>query len=394
MFHGNNDELRVGLIGCGGRGSGAAVNALQADPQAKLVAMGDVFPEPLAGSLNGLKRSQVADRVVVDEEHRFVGFDAYKKVIESCDVVLLAATPHFRPKHLRAAIEAGKHVFCEKPVAVDAPGVRSVMESAEMAKAKGLNLVSGLCYRYDEPKQELMKRLHDGAIGDFISAECTYDTGGLWHRGNNEEWSELEYQLRNWLYFTWLSGDHIAEQSIHSLDKILWAMQDEAPVKVKASGGRIARTEEKYGNVFDHFNTVFEWANGVKLYHSCRQIQGADRNVSDFVYGTKGTAAIQSHVLDGPGPLDWRWRGRTKSMYDREHDALFAAIRAGEPINNGDYMCKATMMAIMGRMSAYTGKVVTWDMAWNSQLDLSPASYEWGPAPKCEVAVPGQTEFV
>ena len=228
--------------------------------------------------------------------------------------------------------------------------------------------------------------------GTPIALECTYNTGGLWHRGREESWSEMEYQIRNWLYFTWLSGDHIAEQSIHSLDKILWAMQDEPPVKCTASGGRISRTEEKYGNVYDHFNTVFEWANGVKLFHSCRQLQGADANVSDFVYGDKGIAAIQSHAITGQN--EWRWRGRSASMYQREHDALFASIREGEPINNGDYMCKATMMAILGRMAAYTGKTLTWEQALNSQEDLTPPAYAWGDAPKVEIARPGITQFV
>ncbi|MBK8979348.1 MAG: Gfo/Idh/MocA family oxidoreductase [Planctomycetes bacterium] len=392
VHHGVNDELRIGLIGCGGRGSGAANDALAADPSTRLVAMGDVFPDRLAEAHRALSRSEFASRITVDEDHRFTGFDAYKKVIESCDVVLLAATPHFRPLHLRAAIEAGKHVFCEKPIATDPTGVRSVMETCEMARAKKLNLVSGLCYRYDEPKQELMARLHDGAVGEPVALECTYNTGALWFRGDDPDWSPMERQLRNWLYYTWLSGDHIAEQSIHSLDKILWAMKDEPPAKVTASGGRIRRIEPQFGDVYDHFNTVFEWANGVKLFHSCRQIEGADRDVSDFVYGTKGVAAIQSHYITGPN--EWRWRGRADSMYRREHQSLFAAIRAGRVIDNGDYMCKATLMAIMGRMSAYTGKTLTWEQALNSQLDLRPAAYAWGDAPPVEIARPGLTPFV
>ncbi len=388
---GGDELLKVGLIGCGGRGSGAVVNALSADPQTKLIAMADLFSDRLDSSLQELQGSDVKDRVQVDEDHRFVGFNAYQQVIDSCDVILLAATPHFRPLHLKAAIDAGKHVFCEKPVAVDAPGVRSVMETCKDAARKRLSLVSGLCYRYDEPKQELMKRLHDGAVGDIVALECTYNTGGLWHRGRQQDWTELEFQIRNWLYFTWLSGDHIAEQSIHSLDKILWAMNDEPPKRVVASGGRIVRTDPKYGNVYDHFNTRFEWSEDLKLFHSCRQWEGADREVSDFVYGTKGIAAIQGHFIKGE--QEWRFRGRSKSMYQREHDALFASIRSGEPINNGDYMCKSTLMAIMGRMSAYTGKVIEWDQALNSTEDFTLQEYKWGPAPAIEVARPGITQF-
>ena len=390
--NGGREEIRVGLVGCGGRGTGAAVNALKADPKAKLVAMGDAFADRLQRSRKNLQKSKNSAQVAVDDDHCFSGFDAYQKVIESCDVVLLCSTPHFRPKHLAAAIAAGKHVFCEKPVAVDAPGIRSVMETSRKAKEKGLNLVSGLCYRYHDAKQETIKRIHEGAVGDIVALQCTYNTGGLWHRGHKPEWSDMEHQIRNWLYFTWLSGDHIAEQSIHSIDKILWAMGDVAPKKVTASGGRSTRTEEKYGNVYDHFNTVFEWEGGLRLFHSCRQWAGTDGDVSDYVYGTKGTALIQHHQIRGDNA--WRFKGRPNNMYDAEHRALFSAIREGRAINNGDYMCKSTLMAIMGRMAAYTGKTLTWEQALNSKQSLSPQSYTWGDLDKPVVAQPGKTPFV
>ena len=389
---GGDEVIKVGLIGCGGRGTGAARQALKADASARLVAMGDAFIDRLEPSLNSIKNSDVGPQVMVDEEHKFTGFEAYKGVIDSVDVVLLCATPHFRPRHLRAAIEAGKHVFCEKPVAVDAPGVRHVMETCRMAKEKNLNVVSGLCYRYQDAKREVIQKVHEGAVGDIISLQCTYNTGFLWHRGRQPEWSEMEYQLRNWLYWTWLSGDHIAEQSIHSLDKILWAMKDVPPAKVTASGGRIVRTDPKFGNIFDHFNTVFEWESGPKLFHSCRQWGGADADVSDYVFGTKGTAALQSHYVTGEN--EWRFRGRPSDMYQQEHDEFFAAMRNGTPINNGDYMCKSTLMAIMGRMSAYTGKTITWEQALNSQLDLTPAEYAWGDIETRPVAQPGVTPFI
>ena len=386
---GGSAELRVGLIGCGGRGTGAAVNALRADPQARLVAMADLFADRLEGSLKSLRaeNSGVAAQVTVDAEHSFVGFDAYQGVIDSSDVVLLCGAPHFRPRHLRTAIEAGCHVFCEKPVAVDAPGLRHVMESCRMAKERKLNLVSGLCYRYQDAKRDVIQRVHDGAIGDIVALQCTYNTGFLWHRGRDPQWSEMEFQLRNWVYFNWLSGDHIAEQSIHSLDKILWAMKDEPPAQVTASGGRSVRVDPKFGNVFDHFNTVFEWPSGIRLFHSCRQWQNAAADVSDFVFGTKGSAAIQSHYVTGEN--EWRFLGRPSDMYQQEHDELFAAIRDGEPRNDGDYMCKSTLMSIMGRMAAYTGKTITWDQALASEEDLTPASYAFGPVATAPVPVPG-----
>ncbi|MFO1054422.1 MAG: Gfo/Idh/MocA family oxidoreductase [Planctomycetota bacterium] len=389
---GGSDVIRVGLIGCGGRGTGAALNALKADPQARLVAMGDLFADRLNDSLTSLQNSEVKAQVTVDADHRFTDFSAFDGVIKSSDVVLLCTSPHYRPQHLRAAIEAGKHVFCEKPVATDAPGLRSVMETCKLAQQKQLSLVSGLCYRYQKAKRDVIQRVHEGAVGDIVALQCTYNTGFLWHRGHKPEWSDMEYQNRNWLYFTWLSGDHIAEQSIHSLDKILWAMKDEAPERVTASGGRSTRVQPEFGNVYDHFNTVFEWKNGVKLFHSCRQWGGADGDVSDFVFGTKGTAAIQTHAITGENA--WRHRGDPGDMYQFEHDELFRSIREGKPINNGDYMCKATLMSIMGRMSAYTGKTITWEQALNSKQDLSPAGYAWGPAPEPIIAIPGKTEFL
>lgn len=388
---GSSEKLRVGLVGCGGRGAGAVANALRASAENELVAMGDLFEDHLAKALRRLERSDVKERIRVDEEHRFVGFDAYEHVIDACDVVLLCATPHFRPRHLAHAIEKGRHVFCEKPVAVDAPGVRSVVASVAKAKAKRLAIVSGLCYRYHRPKREVMERVHQGAIGDILTLQATYHTGGLWHRGRDAEWTEMEYQLRNWLYYAWLSGDIITEQHIHSLDKVAWAMRDEYPAAVTASGGRSQRTEEKYGNVFDHFTTVYDFESGAKAFCSCRQWNGCTNDVSDYAYGTKGTAALQTHRIKGENA--WRFEGRGGNMYDDEHQALFASIREGRPINNGEYMWKSTLMAIMGRMSAYTGKRITWEQALASQRRLGPAKYEWGSVETDQVAIPGVTKF-
>ena len=291
-----SDVLRVGLIGCGGRGTGAAAQALRADKHVELVALGDVFEDHLRGSLDTLKKDdEVGRRVTVKDDHCFVGFDAYKQVLASgVDVVLLTTPPHFRPIHLKAAVEAGKHVFAEKPVAVDAPGVRAVLAASAEAKKKNLAMVAGLCWRYHQGMREAFQRVHDGAVGDIVALQCSYDTGSLWHKPRQEAWSDMEWQLRNWLYFTWLSGDHILEQHVHSLDKMAWAMKDEYPVKAIGTGGRQVRVDPAFGHIFDHFAVVYEYASGVKVFGSCRQQAGCANDVSDHIYGTKGSCHIQA----------------------------------------------------------------------------------------------------
>ena len=398
--------LRVGLIGCGGRGTGAAAQALRADDGAVVVAMGDAFEDHLENSHRTVSASEdIKDRVQVPPENRFVGFDAYKQVIDSVDVVLLATSPFFRPMHVAYAVEHGKHLFVEKPVAVDATGLRSIIASTRKAEEKGLSMVSGLCYRYQFAKQDTVRRIQEGAVGDIRTMQCTYNTGELWYRAPKPDWTDMDTQMRNWLYFDWLSGDHIAEQHIHSLDKLAWAMGDVYPVKATASGGRSKRTDPKFGNIYDHFNTVYEWEDGVVGFSSCRQMSGCASNVSDYVYGTKGVANIQGHSIKTDDGQSWRYRNDASKnwsqrrrgsddMYQNEHDAFFWSIRNGEPINNGDYMANSTMMAVMGRLAAYTGQSITWEQAWNSTLDLTPESLAFGPAPECTVAVPGVTPFV
>jgi predicted dehydrogenase len=368
--------------------------------------MGDAFADHLENSYNTLvARPDIQERVQVPPENRFVGFDAYKQVIEAADVVLLATSPFFRPMHVAYAVERGRHLFVEKPVAVDATGLRSILESTRQAKEKGLSLVSGLCYRYQFAKQETVRRIQEGAVGDIRILQCTYNTGELWYREPQPGWTDMDTQMRNWLYFDWLSGDHIAEQHIHSLDKLAWAMGNVYPIKATSSGGRSKRTDPKFGNVYDHFNTVYEWEDGVVGFSSCRQMSGCATNVSDYVYGTKGVANIQNHSIKTDDGQSWRYRSDASEnwsqrrlgvddMYQNEHDALFWSIRSGEPINNGEYMANSTMMAIMGRLAAYTGKTITWEQAWNSTLDLTPAALAFGPAPECTVAVPGVTPFV
>lgn len=405
-----SDEIRIGLIGCGGRGTGAAMDALKADPGVVLTAMGDTFADRLQGSLRGIRNQaenmaadpeaeyDLRDRIRVSDDQQFVGFDAYQRVIDSdVHVVLLATPPHFRPVHLRAAIEANKHVFCEKPIATDAPGVRHVLETSEMAEQRRLSLVSGLCWRYNLPEMATFQRLHEGAIGDIRMMYTTYLTGPLWHMDRQESWSDMEYTLRNWLYRTWLSGDHINEQAIHSIDKMLWAMNGQVPKSCTALGGREVRTEERYGNIFDHFSVVYEYEDGCKGFHVARQQQGCSNDNTDHFGGTKGLCDVHgwSGVHRIRGEQNWDYDGPTKSMYLHEHEQLFAAIRADAPINNGEYMSHSTMMAIMGRMSAYTGKTLTWEQALNSQQDFTLERYDWDVAPpETEIAVPGRTPFV
>lgn len=390
-----SDRLKVGLIGCGGRGSGAALDALQADPHVVLTAMGDTFSDRLESSHLQLSKTLPA-KVAVPPDQRFVGFDAYKKVIDSgVDVVVLASPPHFRPAHLEYAIDKGKHVFAEKPVAVDAPGVRKVLETCKKAKEKNLAVVSGLCWRYHPGMRETVQRVQDGAIGKVVALQCNYNTGALWHRDRKPGMSDMEWQVRNWLYFTWLSGDHNVEQHIHSIDKMAWILGDEYPIRAVGLGGRQARTQSEFGHIFDHHAVCYEFKNGVRCFSFCRQQQGTANDVEDYVYGSEGTARLIAHRIDGAKPFRWRAKpGQKANMYQQEHDELFASIRSGKPINNGDYMAKSTLMAIMGRMATYTGQSITWDMAMNSTEDLTPASYEWTNLSVAPVAIPGVTKFV
>ncbi len=387
-----SDVLKVALIGCGGRGTGAAVNAMRAHPENRLTVLADAFEDQL-GRAKATLKAQVGEQFAVEDANCFTGFDAYKQVMATdVDVVCLCSPPGFRPMQLKAAIDAGKHVFCEKPVAVDAPGIRSVLETSEEAKKKNLNLVSGLCWRYDLGVRATMEEVKNGAIGDIVTMQANYLTGTLWHRGRKPEWSDMEYQMRNWLYFTWLSGDHNNEQHIHTLDKMLWLMNDEPPIACTGMGGRQVRVGEEWGNVYDHFAVCYEWANGVRGYSMCRQMGNCFNNTECYVMGKKGQAKMLAHDIEGE--MKWSYKGDKPSMYDYEHLELFKAIREGRTINNGTYMSYSTMMAIMGRMSAYTGQRVTWEQAMKSTEDLSPKAYEWGAAPPVVVSQPGVAKLV
>ncbi len=389
---GNDETLKIGLVGAGGRGTGAVTDALSADPNTQLVAIGDAFSDKAASCLRNLSsREELRPRLAVGPDNLFSGFDAYQKVVDACDVVLLATPPHFRPEHLEYAVNAGKHCFVEKPVAVDAMGVRRVQASCKAAEEKGLTVVSGLCWRYHPAVVETVNRIKDGAIGDIISIESHYDAGTLWHRGDEPDWSRMEYQIRNWLYYTWLSGDHIAEQAVHSLDKTAWLQDDASPIRATGMGGRQQRTSPMYGHIYDHHTVFYEYLSGIRVYFTCRQQSGCTNFVDEIVLGTKGTAQVLSNVIkpqDGP---EWKYEGEKPSMYEQEHVALFNSIRNGTPINNGHYMTNSTMLAIMGRMCTYSGKSLTWEECMASEQRLGPDTYAWGDMPEPAVAIPGET---
>ncbi len=401
LFAGTNtDTLRIGLVGCGGRGAGAADDALTADPNVVITAMGDLFEDRLQTTLQNLRKAH-GDRVKVTPETSFGGLDAYKKVIASgVDVVLLATPPGFRPAQIKAAIDAGKHVFAEKPVATDAAGVRSVLASAEEARKKNLSLMSGFCYRHNTGVRALMQKVHDGEIGEVRAMHNSCNTGGVWSPfARKPEWTDLQFQIKNWYYYTWLSGDHIVEQAVHNIDKMNWAMKDETPVKCVAHGGRQVRTSPEFGNIFDHFAVVYDYANGAKGFHYCRQQNGAASDVSDHFMGTEGVADIV-RAFSGPfvvrSKTNWRFReDKPSNMYRNEHVALFEGIRAGKPVNEGVSAAHSTLTAIMGRMAAYTGQEVTWEDAMTSKETLVPAEMDLNTiVPVPPVAMPGMTKLI
>ncbi len=393
-FAAGGDVIKVGLVGCGGRGTGAAEQSINASSNVKLHAMGDLFQDHLDGARE--KLAKFGDKVDVADDRCFVGFDAYKKVIDSgVDLVILATPPGFRPGHIQAVIAAGKHLFCEKPVAVDGPGIRTVLAAAEEAKAKNLAVVAGTQRRHEAGYLDIMKRVHDGEIGDLITARCYWNQGGLWKVDRKPEMSDMEYQIRNWLYYTWLSGDHITEQHVHNLDVINWALGAH-PVKALALGGRQVRTAPIWGNVFDHFAIDYEFPGGQHTLSMCRQIDGCDQDVSETVVGSKGESYTNAggHVYEIRGANKYRARGKQRNPYEQEHIDMIESIRSGQPLNELRTVAESTLTAIMGRMSAYTGKAVTWDEALNSQLNLTPEKLEFGPFPTPAVAVPGETPLV
>jgi predicted dehydrogenase len=392
---GTDDTIRVGLVGCGGRGTGAAVQVLTADKNVKLVALGDMFPEPLALSLATMQKNEkVGTQVDVPKERQFLGFDAYQKVIDAgVDAVLLASPPQFRPQHIEAAVKADKHVFAEKPVAVDAPGVRSVLKSVAEAKRKKLSVVSGFCFRYNPINMETVKRIHDGQIGDIITLHATrHGNNASRYGAPKPEWSDMERQLRNWYYYTWLSGDFYVEQFVHSLDMVSWVLKDVPPMRAYGVGGREMRDDKKYGNIFDHMAVVYEYADGKRFFAQSRQMQGCYNENESYIIGSQGEAQLIRGLITGKDK--WHFKGEKKNMWQEEQIAFVKSIRSGQPINNGEYMAQSSLMGIMGRMACYTGGMIKWDEAMNSEENLSPKTYALdAPPPPPTVAKPGITRF-
>jgi predicted dehydrogenase len=408
-----DDPIRIGLIGCGGRGSGAVLDALGAETNViypksgyhtedikegatlkhkniTVVALADAFPDRIESCRRNLGKLGQN----VPSEHCFTGFDAYQKVLAIPEVnyVILATPPHFRPVQLKAAIEAGKHCFIEKPCAVDAPGVRMVMEAGKLAQQKNLGIVSGTQRRHLRGYNETIKRIQDGELGELMYGTCYWNGGVIWTIDRKPEMSDMEWQLRNWGYFTWLGGDHIVEQHLHNLDIMRWVI-GQTPVKAMALGGRQARPNHpNYGHIYDHFAVEFEYANGMKMFSQSRQMDKVDSKVSEFIAGTKGTSDCKSYIrLTGGG--NWRFREQDVNPYQQEHQDLIASIRAGKPLNEAQQTAEATLMGIMGRESAYSGQFVEWDQMLKSNQRLGPEKYEFGALPFPEVAIPGKYQI-
>jgi predicted dehydrogenase len=410
IFAAGSDKIRIGLIGCGGRGTHDATKCLYSSQNVELVAMGDLFKERIDTCLRTLRRQpsensrqalNVRDKVNITDDMCFVGWDAYKKVLalNQVDLVILTEIPHFRAQHLRAAIEAGKHVFMEKPVAVDPVGVRSVIESSEMADTKGLTILAGTQMRRISHLVEGIKSIHDGSIGELVGGQCVRLGDGMltWFEQTKERkpnWSDMEWQIRRWLFLTWLSGDFIVEMHVHNLDVMNWAL-DAHPVQCMGIGGRQVRTGPEYGNCFDHFAVEYEYPNGVRIEYMGTQIDGVtNRNDQRFV-GTKGRAYTDFGrvVVEGPNKAEFAWDNIDPCI--KQHAEQIAAIREGKHLNEGRRIAESTLTAIMGRMSAYTGRALKWDWAMNaSKLDLRPPKYEFGDLPMRPVAVPGKTKLI
>jgi myo-inositol 2-dehydrogenase/D-chiro-inositol 1-dehydrogenase len=394
------NAIKVGLVGCGGRGTGAASQALAADDYAELSAVADIDQSQIDHCLETLgKISKTAARVKVESARQYLGLDAYQKVIDSgVDVVLLTTPPGFRPHHLAACIDAGRHVFCEKPISTDAPGVRSVMATSQRAKEKNLSLVAGFCWRYSNMIQDTFAQMESGAIGKLVAYYATYYANPVKPippaSARPAGMSDVEWQIRNWYNFVWLCGDSLVEQAVHSVDKVAWAMHDQAPVSCVGVGGRAVAAEG--GNIFDHFEVNYLYPNGVRAFVACRQITGCYNENSDYILGTDGVCTIGGPA--GPridGKNNWRFTGQQYNMYQREHDLLFAAIRKHQPINDGQRMATSTLLAMMGRMAAYTGEQVTWEQALNSQEKLIPDTLDWhGSLEVKPRAIPGVTKLV
>ena len=376
------DDIKVAVIGCGGRGTGAASQAMKADSKVKIVAMAEAFKDRLDDSYDNLMKAHgESGQLMVEDKHKYIGFDAYKKAIDQADVVILTTPPGFRPFHFEYAVQQGKHVFMEKPVATDAFGIRKVLKAAEVAKKKKLNVVVGLQRHYQRSYQQVLKRIAHGDLGKITSGQVYWNSEGVWVRERQPGQSEMEYQMRNWYYFNWLCGDHILEQHIHNIDIANWFI-GEYPVSAQGMGGRQIRNGKDHGEIFDHHFVEFVYPSGAVISSQCRHQPGCMSRVSEQFQGTKGTVFTDSNnvaILKGyDGKMLYEHDGEEdENPYEVEHKELFAAIQNGKVINNAEYGAKSTMTAIMGRMATYSGKVVKWDDALASELRLVPDPADW-----------------
>lgn len=388
-----DDTIKIALVGCGGRGTGAAVQALLSKQNVKLVAMADAFQNKVDEAYKNITADDLQDiigvegsvknRVDVPEDRKFVGFDAYKKAIALADVVILATPPGFRPAHFEEAIKRGKQVFMEKPVAVDGPGIRRVLAAAEEAKRKKLNVVVGLQRHYQTEYRQWIDKIQDGAIGEIITSRVYWNMGALWIHPRKKGQTEMEYQMDNWYYFNWLCGDHIVEQHVHNLDVSNWAKQA-YPVRAYGSGGRQVRIGKETGEIFDHHVVEYEYADGSRMFSQCRQIPGTKDSVTEAFHGTKGTAPAPGKILSRKGKSLMNHDAKNDpNPYQVEHDELFAAIAKGEyKFADAENAAKSTLTAIMGRLATYSGQLVEWDAALNSQVNLMPEMLDWNASPK------------
>jgi predicted dehydrogenase len=391
-----SDVVRVGLVGCGGRGTGAARDCMRGSDGVEVVALGDLVPDRLAECRAQLTKAAeepgLRGKYKVTDERCFTGFDAYQKVLASgIDLVILATPPGFRPAHLAAAVDAGRHVFTEKPVAIDAPGVRSVLATYERAVKKGLAIGAGTQRRHQAEYVPTVRRIHDGAVGEVLSGQVFWNQGGLWVRERQPEWSDAEWQIRNWLYFTWLSGDHIVEQHVHNIDVANWVLRAH-PIRATGIGGRQWRTDAKFGHIYDHFAIDFEYANGARVLSMCRQIAGTRNNVGENFIGTHGQSNAAGKIT---GRKAWTFTSKEKpvSPFVQEHTDLIASLRAGRPYNELKQIAESTLTAIMGREAAYTGQEVTWDEVLNTTQQLMPPTIAFGALDVPPVAMPGRTKL-
>ena len=415
---GADGTLKLALIGCGGRGTGAAVQALSTEGPVKLWAMADAFEDRLESSLSSMQRgvSSRYDRAAADSlgapidvppERRFIGLNAYKKAIDSgVDVAIIAAPPGFRPQHFEYAVQSGKHVFMEKPVATDAPGIRRVLAAAEQATQKKLKVGVGLQRHHQASYQEAIRRIHDGEIGRLVAQRCFWNASAPAKTpvSREESISELQHQVRNWYFFHWLSGDHICEQHVHNLDVCNWVQQDH-PIKAEGMGGRQVRTGKEYGNIYDHHAVIYTYADGTTMHSYCRQIRGCQNQVAEYIEGSKGSASLgtaRCTLFSGGNKIWESKRRRDKSPYQVENDVLFDAIRNDKPHNEAENGAIATMTAILGRLATYSGNVVSWDDAMASDIRLTIDAEDWdADAPvqpredgSYEIAMPGKTKVL